>query len=158
MTGGDGPKYKGHGLLQLTWEKNYEEFKKRLKIDCETNPELLASDIKNACNMAGSWWRNPLTGWGDINVKAEEDDLLMATLAINGGMNGLSHRYKYTQKALDSLGCKNCDKNKTKDIGNYSFDTSKIKDNSYCKKKGKTNEDRVNTIKTALNKAKNEYK
>ncbi len=160
---GDGPKYKGHGLLQLTWKINFEKFKTRLKLGCDSNPELLSSDIKNACDMAGSWWRKPLTGWGDINPKSENDDLLMATLAINGGMKGLTHRYKYTQNALTFLGVKDCDKYNRLNIGEYSFESSEIEKSKYCYKYDKNGNpvglksSTVNLVKDALKKAKDDY-
>lgn len=158
---GDGFKYRGHGMLQLTWKKNYEKFQKRLNIDIVTNPNLLSSNLQNACNMAGAWWINPLTGWGNINPMADEDDLLMATLAINGGMNGLPHRYKYTPKALKALLVKNCIHYQALTLGEYAFDTSNIKTSKYCYKYDNPigpRTERVNYVKNALKEAKNDYK
>lgn len=123
---GDGLKYRGHGLLQLTWRDNYVKFKDRLKIDVVSNPELLSNNITNACNMAGSWWKSPLTGAGNLNIRADIDDMIYVTYGINGGFNGLNHRYKYTRNAIISLGCKECLDYKHIDLGNYTYESSEI--------------------------------
>jgi len=133
---GDGSKYKGQGLLQLTWKNNYKEFKKRLKIDCVNKSELLSSDIKNACNMGGSWWGKPLTGAGDLNARADIDDLLYVTYGINGGLNGLGHRCKYTLIAVRVLGSNKCDKYKSLNVGDYRLETSKLNEVSSFKENG----------------------
>jgi len=54
---GDGVKFKGRGLLQITGRTNYEHAAKALKIDCIHHPELLEQPewaVKSAC----WWWSN----------------------------------------------------------------------------------------------------
>lgn len=54
---GDGVKYKGRGLIQITGRSNYERAAKALGIDCVNHPELLEQPewaVKSAC----WWWEN----------------------------------------------------------------------------------------------------
>lgn len=84
---GDGPKYKGRGLIHVTGKANYRDFGSSLnrKDEILEHPELLASDITLAALSAGWFWKknklNPISG--DINA---------ATKRINGGYNGLAKR------------------------------------------------------------------
>ncbi|MWN91335.1 hypothetical protein GQ597_11570, partial [Gilliamella sp. Pra-s65] len=43
---GDGPKYKGRGLIQLTWKNNYSKFSNYEGVDFVANPDLIAQNMK----------------------------------------------------------------------------------------------------------------
>ncbi len=101
---GDGKKYRG--LKQLTWKSNYIKYKEYSGIDCVTNPKLISSTIKNACDTAGwHWLKNSVWNLGKkrVNEYANNDDLLYSTIAVNGGRKGLSDRYEKTQMCLNSF-------------------------------------------------------
>lgn len=90
---GDGPRYKGRGLLQLTGRANYRDYGKALGLDLENNPALAAEpavSLKIACEY---WKRH------NINAACDQDDLLTVTRKINGGLNGLDERRAFTAKA-----------------------------------------------------------
>ncbi|HEX8545418.1 MAG TPA: hypothetical protein VF691_00575 [Cytophagaceae bacterium] len=128
---GDGPRYKGKGLLQLTWKGNYEDYKSYTGIDYVGHPEKLADNIDTAADVSGWFWRKK-SSWGDLNPKAERDDLLAITVGINGGIIGLEDRYKKTKMAVKHLGVEQCGKHGgNAQIGKYSFDTSKIKESKW---------------------------
>ena len=99
-TFGDGPKYKGKGLLQLTWKKNYVNYSKDRGIDFISAPDLIASDMYNAIDASCWFWRNngcvhkKHNARGDINIliEHEKDNVGIVTLAVNGGDNGLAER------------------------------------------------------------------
>ncbi|WP_337014800.1 glycoside hydrolase family 19 protein [Leclercia sp. AS011] len=100
---GDGPKYKGRGLIQLTWKNNYKRFSTFSGVNCLADSDLIASDMSNAIKASCWYWRNNGTihtkysAKGDINVLIdnERDNVQLITLAVNGGGNGLSEREGY---------------------------------------------------------------
>ena len=90
---GDGPRYKGRGLLQLTGRANYADYGKALGVDLVNNPTLAAQpalSLKIACEY---WKRH------NINADCDRDDVQAVTRKVNGGLNGLSDRITFTQKA-----------------------------------------------------------
>ncbi len=86
---GDGWKYKGRGLIQLTGKENYQKFGEAHGIDAVNNPDLLL-DPKWALTSAAWYWRKR-----KINRYADQDDIHMVTKRVNGGTHGLSHRQHY---------------------------------------------------------------
>lgn len=86
---GDGARYHGRGIFQLTGRANYRRIGGLLGLDLEGKPEL-ASDPVVSLRIAGLYWRDR-----KIGAMAEEDDLLRVTRAINGGKNGLDDRRRY---------------------------------------------------------------
>ena len=94
---GDGPRYKGRGLLQLTGRANYADYGKALGVDLVNNPTLAAQpalSLKIACEY---WKRH------DINADCDRDDAQAVTRKVNGGLNGLSDRIAFTQKAKTAV-------------------------------------------------------
>lgn len=86
---GDGWKYRGRGLIQLTGKDNYARFSKDNDIDVVTNPLLLLEPewaLKSAC----WYWKKR-----KINRFADEDDLFMVTRKVNGGKHGIKNRQQY---------------------------------------------------------------
>ncbi len=95
---GDGPRFKGRGLLQLTGRANYKDYSDALGVDLVDNPTLAAQpalSLKIACEY---WKRN------NINPDCDRDDLLIVSRKINGHPpNGLNDRRAYTMKAKAAL-------------------------------------------------------
>jgi putative chitinase len=83
---GDGPRYKGRGVIQLTGRENYRRFGQRLAIDLENNPER-AADADVAVKVACLYWSDR-----KINDPADQDDVYTVTRRINGGLNGIDDR------------------------------------------------------------------
>lgn len=83
---GDGKRYKGRGLIQITGRNNYRECGAALGVDLITNPELLAGP-ELASRSAGWYWL-----WRNLNKYADADRFGSLTKAINGGYNGLDDR------------------------------------------------------------------
>lgn len=94
---GDGPKYKGRGLIQLTGRANYEEYSKYSGIDYVTNPEWLKRP-EDAVAVTCWFW-----GQRGLNKRADEDDLKGVTRRINGGYNGLADREQLLNRAKKVL-------------------------------------------------------
>ena len=95
---GDGVKYKGRGLIQLTGRANYEACGEALGLDLIACPELL-EEPANACRSAAWFWQTH-----GLNELADKHDFLRITKRINGGTNGWHDRWKYYQKALQVIG------------------------------------------------------
>ena len=95
---GDGVRYKGRGLIQLTGRGNYEECGEALGLDLIGCPELLEEPV-NACRSAAWFWHSH-----GLNELADKQDFLRITKRINGGTNGWHERQKYYQRALEVIG------------------------------------------------------
>lgn len=85
---GDGWKYRGRGIIQVTGKENYRICSRALFHDLTLidNPEYL-SDIEYAIYSACWYWDSR-----NLNAYADREDLLGMTKAINGGTNGLAER------------------------------------------------------------------
>jgi putative chitinase len=90
---GDGAKYKGRGIFQITGRTNYAAAGKAMGIDAIAQPELLATP-RYAVWSACLYWQSR-----KLNALADRDDLRAITKKINGGYNGLSDRQRYLERA-----------------------------------------------------------
>jgi len=90
---GDGKRYKGRGIFQLTGRANYRVMGQKLGINLEANPEL-ASDPMISIKTACEYWNSR-----NLSAYADLDDVTTITKRINGGFNGFEDRKKYLLKA-----------------------------------------------------------
>lgn len=97
---GDGVKYKGRGLIQITGKANYILLMLDLDIDCVLQPELLETPV-NACRSAGWYWKK-----NKLNQYADSGDFITLTKRINGGTNGLADRQALYARAKQVLNIK----------------------------------------------------
>lgn len=94
---GDGPRYKGRGLIQLTGRNNYATYGPLVGADLINHPELAADpvlSIKVACEY---WTRR------NINALADRDDVTAVTKAVQGGDGGLAKRTEFLARAKTVL-------------------------------------------------------
>jgi putative chitinase len=96
---GDGVRFKGRGLIQLTGRANYKAYGQRIGIDLIGDPER-AEEPVTALILACEYWTQTR---GGLNRFADQDDILSITRAINGGLNGLPDRRQYLAKAKQAL-------------------------------------------------------
>jgi putative chitinase len=94
---GDGFKYRGRGLIQVTGRANYKRCGEALDLPLEDCPEMLELPL-NACRSAGWFWK--ANGCNEI---ADSGDFVRLTRRINGGTNGLADRQAYLQRATEVL-------------------------------------------------------
>lgn len=92
---GDGVKYKGRGLIQITGRKNYALVSLALDQDFLGNPALLSTE-ENAARSAGWFWSN-----NKLNSYCDRGDFKGLTKRINGGYNGLEDREKLYKRAKE---------------------------------------------------------
>jgi len=95
---GDGWRYCGRGLIQLTGKDNYTFFAGSLDIPVEEAAEYLATFEGAAQSACWFWEQNNLNRFADAN------DVKGLTRAINGGFIGLEDRIKHTNHALHVMG------------------------------------------------------
>jgi len=98
---GDGIKYKGRGLIQITGKANYKQLSDEFGVDFVSNPELLESPEWAAKSAAWFWNSRKLSAIMDANT---DDAFKLVTKRINGGYNGLDDRIKYWNRAKIQLG------------------------------------------------------
>lgn len=96
---GDGKRFKGRGLIQLTGRANYTEYSKDSGKDCVSNPRQVATDPFVAVDVACWFWDK-----NSLNKLADKDDVKAVTKRVNGGYNGLDDRIEYLDRAKAALG------------------------------------------------------
>lgn len=95
---GDGWRYAGKGLIQLTGKQNYTWFAASLKISVQEASEYLLTFEGAAQSACWFWETNNLNQWAD------KGDIITLTKRINGGTIGLEDRIKHYEHALHVLG------------------------------------------------------
>ena len=95
---GDGYRYCGRGLIQLTGKDNYSWFAASLEISVETAAEYLET-FEGAAQSACWFWET-----NNLNQYADTGDILTLTKKINGGTIGLEDRIAHYEHALQVLG------------------------------------------------------
>ena len=94
---GDGVRFKGRGVIQITGRANYQRLGDILGVDLVNNPELAATP-KISVLTALEYWKQR-----KINTFADRDDIRLVTRAINGGFNGLDDRLASLNRAKQAL-------------------------------------------------------
>ena len=94
---GDGFRFRGRGIIQLTGHSSYFHCGKALGVDFVANPDLVSSPKYAA--LSGGWF------WSTHNLNSPADalDYVKVTKIINGGTIGLDDRIKHVQQALAVL-------------------------------------------------------
>ena len=101
---GDGKRYKGRGLIQITGRANYQKLTNEMRglpmgVDFVEQPELL-KEPQYAVQSAFWFWNDrKLNKYADL----KEDNFRRITKIINGGYNGYDDRYKIWQRAKEVL-------------------------------------------------------
>ena len=96
---GDGVKFKGRGLLQLTGRANYQAYARSrfCNGDLMSHPDWLAQLPGAVKSAMWYWWSK------NLNSLADQNAFTTITTKINGGTNGIESRRKYLQKALQAI-------------------------------------------------------
>lgn len=94
---GDGARYKGRGLIQITGKSNYVLASLGLGLPLVEKPELLEEAV-NAARSAGWFWNKK-----NLNSLADMGMFREITKRINGGYNGYADRYRLYQRAFDVI-------------------------------------------------------
>lgn len=95
---GDGYRYCGRGLIQLTGQQNYQSFADSIETPLDQIPDFLQT-FEGAVQSACWFWEN-----NNLNQYADTDDILTMTKRINGGTIGLEDRKKHYEHAKHVFG------------------------------------------------------
>lgn len=95
---GDGWKFRGRGLIQLTGRDNYTKFAESLDMDIDSTIAYLETP-NGAVASAGWFWDN-----NKLNQYCDKNDFVTLTKRINGGTIGLADRQHHYEVALKHLG------------------------------------------------------
>lgn len=98
---GDGKRFKGRGLIQLTGRYNYAKFGEALGRADEimATPTVVAEDLDLCVGVAGWYWSDR-----GLNADADRDDLMRVTKVINGGVNGIADRRRLLERCKALFG------------------------------------------------------
>ena len=94
---GDGRKYCGRGLIQITGRANYKTCGDALGLDLESSPQLLEQPLIAARSAAWYWQKH------GCNELADAGSFRSITRAINGGLNGLDERIALLETASEAM-------------------------------------------------------
>ena len=94
---GDGWRYRGRGIFQLTGRANYASMGRLAQIPLEAQPELALAS-RYLLPVALHYWNSR-----GLSALAERDDLEGITRKINGGLNGLEDRARWLARGKDAL-------------------------------------------------------
>lgn len=94
---GDGVKFRGRGLVQITGRANYEALSAALHYDFIKDPEALEKPGAAAMSAGWFWYLKDLNRYADI------DAFTKITQRINGGLNGIDDRLKHWQRCKQAL-------------------------------------------------------
>ena len=92
---GDGWRYCGRGLIQLTGKNNYQAFANSEQMNIEEVPDYLITYVGAVRSALWFWNKN------NLNDTADAGDLLMMTKKINGGTHGLAERTSEYTRILE---------------------------------------------------------
>ncbi|MEN7529352.1 glycoside hydrolase family 19 protein [Cupriavidus sp. DL-D2] len=95
---GDGKRFMGRGLIQVTGRANYRACGAALGIDLEADPTQLQGEALAARSACWFWQRK------NLNALADAGDFVTLTRRINGGTNGLADRQQRWERAKRVLG------------------------------------------------------
>jgi predicted chitinase len=89
---GDGARFHGRGIIQITGRANYRRYGDRLGIDLIAHPER-AAEPETAVRIFCAYWTDHR-----LNALADDDNTAAITRKINGGVNGLIDRQSYVNR------------------------------------------------------------
>ncbi|HEX6171376.1 MAG TPA: glycoside hydrolase family 19 protein [Chitinophagaceae bacterium] len=94
---GDGVRFKGRGLIQITGRENYELLSHALNYDFIKDPESL--EKPGAASLSAAWFWHVK----DLNRLADINAFQKITQKVNGGLNGYADRLKHWERCNKAL-------------------------------------------------------
>ena len=95
---GDGWKYRGRGLIQLTGKENYTNFAQSINMSLDDVVKYIETK-KGAVESACWFWKR-----NNLNVLADKQDIALMTKRINGGTIGLADRKEHYETIIALIG------------------------------------------------------
>lgn len=91
---GDGYRFRGRGLIQLTGKNMYISYTKYCGVDLLKQPELLEKPF--GATRSAFWY---FSIYSELLDEADRDDIITITKRVNGGLNGITQRKEYLRRA-----------------------------------------------------------
>lgn len=101
---GDGPRFKGRGLIQLTGRDAYTQYGRYIGRDLTTSDNMKLVEQEPYASDCAGWFWSKYKAYAHLNRLADEDKFEAVTKAINGGVNGISERQVFYTNAKRVLG------------------------------------------------------
>lgn len=109
---GDGYKYRGRGLIQITRKKGYRRFGEYAGKDLVADPDLLLSDLDLTTRSAGWYWKHGVLlsngNEKDLNTVADKGDFKEVTRLVHGSTNDVAARETILAKIKEVLKTDEC--------------------------------------------------
>ncbi|KXU93678.1 hypothetical protein CR51_28805 [Caballeronia megalochromosomata] len=113
--------WRGRGLIQITFQKNYEKYGRYVNEDFTSNAAAMSKLERAPHAMLSAAWYYAVEA--ALIEHGDRDDFIWISRSINGGFNGYDHRRTFINRAIEVLGLKSCAKlNKN---GVYDFEESR---------------------------------
>lgn len=114
---GDGYKYRGRGLIQITRKKGYRRFGEYIGQNLVSNPDLLLQDLDLAIRSAGWYWKHGVLlkngSEKDLNSVAETGDFKETTRLVHGSIDDVDEREKILSNIKNILKTDECQKSES---------------------------------------------
>lgn len=105
VASGDGFRFRGRGLLQITGRTNYGQVAKQINLPLQQQPEMLEERGNAARSAAYFWQAHHLNALADSDAShPEAEDFVRMTMIINGGTQGLPARQALYARLRAALG------------------------------------------------------
>ena len=101
---GDGRRFKGRGLIQLTGRHNYATAGVALGLDLIRAPSIAAEPLNALVIACWFWQSRNLSAVADMPEEVEPPKIERITRKINGGLNGIVERDEATDRAFAAMG------------------------------------------------------
>ncbi len=122
---GDGYRYRGRGLIQITRKKGYRRFGEYSGHDLVADPDLLLNDIELMTRSAGWYWKHGVLLKNgtekDINIVAQTGDFTRTTELVHGSTEDVSAREAILRKIKNVLKTDDCQKNEILSDADYVY-------------------------------------
>ncbi len=116
--------YKGRGLIQTTYKRNYQAYGNAVNHDFTGEHRVDLEQPKWAADSAGYYWTSGAKS--DLNALADQNDLLAISVRVNGGLNGFSDRASLLAAGLKALRVRECTQTKIGSDAYLPFESSAI--------------------------------
>ena len=112
---GDGYRFRGRGLIQITRKKGYRRFGEYCGINLTTNPDLLLNDLNLLVRSSGWYWQHGVllndSSEKDINTIADLEDFKRTTELVHGGITDVAKREEILNRIKPILETNECKRN-----------------------------------------------
>lgn len=101
---GDGPRFKGRGLIQLTGRDAYTQYGSYIGRNLTDGENMKLVEQEPYASDCCGWFWSIYKKYAHLNAKADKDDFTGISIVVNGGLNGIAERKTFYQNAKRVFG------------------------------------------------------